>query len=71
MITHQFSYGEDKLMIIGGFSDGHPTNDVNTFDIATQTIKKFAPLNRNRYSHSCIAAVMEGKEYVFAAGTAL
>jgi len=62
------SYGEDKLMIIGGFNDGHPTNAVNTFDLASHSVHKFAPLNKNRYSHSCIAAVMEGKEYVFAAG---
>ena len=58
-------------MIIGGFSNGHPTNAVNTFDLATRSIKNFAPLNKNRYFHSCTAAVMEGKENVFAAGTAL
>ena len=69
IFLHQFSYGEDKLMIIGGFNDGHPTNAVNTFDLASRSVHKFAPLNKNRYSHSCIAAVMAGKEYVFAAGT--
>ena len=55
-------------MIIGGFSNGQPTNAVHTFDLTTWSIEKFVPLNKNRYSHSCIAAVMEGKEYVFAAG---
>ena len=69
--THQFGYGENKLMIIGGFSDGQPTNAVYTFDLATGNNEKFVSLNKNRHSHSCIATVMEGTEYVFAAGTAL
>ena len=56
-------------MIIGGFSDGRPTNAVHTFDLETWSIEKFVPLNKNRYSHACIAAVLEGTEYVFAAGT--
>ena len=55
-------------MIIGGFSNGHPTNSVNTLNLATRQVEQFVALNKNRYSHACTAAVMEGKEYVFAAG---
>ena len=56
------------LMIIGGFSNGHPTNAVYTYNVKTKHIKEIVGLNKNRYAHSCTAAVMEGQEYVFAAG---
>ena len=55
-------------MIIGGFNAGQPTDAVNVFDVSMNTINKIASLSKNRYSHSCSAAVLEGKEYIFAAG---
>ena len=55
-------------MIIGGFSNGHPTNAVYSYDVKTKHIEEIVGLNKNRYAHSCTAAVMEGQEYVFAAG---
>ena len=55
-------------MIIGGFSDGNPTNAVYTFDLKTRKVESIASLNKNRYSHSSTSFFMEGQEYVFAAG---
>ena len=58
-------------MIIGGFSDGHPTNAVYTFDLKTRKVESIASLNKNRYSHSSTSFFMDGQEYVFAAGNTL
>ena len=55
-------------MIIGGFTDGQPTNVVNIFDVETKIVKKIASLNSQRFSHACSTAVLDGKEYIFAAG---
>jgi len=62
------SYGKSKVMVIGGFYDGAPTDIVQTVDLETNEVKMVSSLNTKRYSHACSDAVWEGEKYIVVAG---
>merc|ERR1719295_1586173 len=61
-------YGEDKVMVIGGYYNYSPTNKVNIIDVHTNEVQHGPSLNKNRYSHSCTKFSMKHEEYIAVAG---
>ena len=55
-------------MVIGGFYGGGPTDDVQTIDIKNNLVSAMPSLRRKRYGHACSKLVLDGAEYIVAAG---
>jgi len=62
------SYGQSKVLVIGGFLNGRPTNLVRAVDLNTMECSQLASLNVKRYSHSATEIVWSGEKYIVVAG---
>jgi len=62
------SLGQNKVIVIGGFLNGRPTNLVQAVDVNNMECSMLASLNANRYSHSAAEMVWGGEQYIVVAG---
>lgn len=62
------SLGESKVLVIGGFLNGRPTNLVQAVDVNNMKCSMLASLNVKRYSHSATEMVWGGEQYIVVAG---
>merc|ERR1711915_374430 len=62
------SYGDSKVLVIGGFHDGLPTNMVKSIDVSKQNVVRAPDLNFNRYAHSCAHTNWDGEDNIVVAG---
>ena len=63
-----YRYGDDSIMVIGGFLKARPTDQVLSVDIKNNKVTYMPSMNKRRYSHSCAKVVLEGVEVVVVAG---
>jgi len=62
------SYGQNKVMVIGGLLKRKPTDNVFTIDISNGRVEKVASLNFKRYSHASTRASWGGIDFIIVAG---
>jgi len=62
------SYGNNKVMVIGGMIDGNTTDVVQTIDFMTGKVSLVSSLLKHRYAHACSKANFAGEEYIVVAG---
>merc|ERR1712180_158322 len=68
LVHHCSVQYNNKVMVTGGFCSGKPTDTVQTICVESNQVDTFAPLNSERYAHSCMATSWGGEDYVVVAG---
>merc|ERR1712180_8231 len=62
------SYGDDEVVVTGGFCDGKQTDSVQSINVRTHEVKRLPSLLKKRYHHACISASVNNQKAIIVAG---